>query len=532
MTDSPPRRPSPAPAHDAGPESAAAPPPPPPPPPPPSFEEVYTSLLPYVLRVLWRMGVPARNLRDVAQEVFLVVHRRFEECDPRLSIKAWVASIASHLALRHQRLAGNRRELLARSEAELIDVADPGGDTEALCARAETQRIVRALVQRLEEDRRAVFILYELEGLDMRSIAGALQISENTAWDRLRRARKDLAAAVRRLCARDRDALGVYGARLALAPLALVDGPLLLELGDARLDLPEDLGAPLWARLQGLLAPGEGEGGEGSAPSREAVQAFPPDDGALEEVAAAEASRAAVGTARVGFDIARSKLVAAGAALFLAGAGAGSGVTHALGSRAAPPEVALAHGGALAAVAAVAGGPVGVSATAARVDATMPAAPMAPVLASPAPAAPAPASPAPVAPAPASPAPAAPAPASPAPAAPPPARLASTVAALVPPAATGAMAALPPLDVDLTLIQRAIAALGAGQAAEALDALDRHARSYPRSARAQQRETLAIQALEQLGRRAEAAARAARFRAAFPGSAYLPVIENALNGSP
>ncbi|KYF49873.1 hypothetical protein BE08_25650, partial [Sorangium cellulosum] len=62
--------------------------------------------------------------------------------------------------------------------------------------------------------------------------------------------------------------------------------------------------------------------------------------------------------------------------------------------------------------------------------------------------------------------------------------------------------------------------------------LDRHARSYPRSARAQQRETLVIQALEQIGRRAEAAARAARFRAAFPGSAYLPAIEDALSGSP
>lgn len=510
MTDSPPRRPSPAPAHDAGPDPAAAPPP------RPSFEEVYTSLLPYVLRVLWRMGVPARNLRDVAQEVFLVVHRRFEECDPRLSIKAWVGSIASHLALRHQRLARNRRELLARSEAERIDVADPGGDAEALCARAETQRIVRALVQRLEEDRRAVFILYELEGVDMRSIAGGLQISENTAWDRLRRARRDLAAAVRRLCARDRDALGVYGARLALGPLALADGPLLLELGDARLDLPEDLGALLWARLQGLLASGEGDG---SAAVGEAAQAFPSSDDALEEAAAVGASRAPARIARAGVEIARSKLVAAGAAVFLAGAGAGSGATHARGSRAAPPEVALAHGGALAAVAR---GPVGVGATVARVDVAMPAASMAP----------APALPGLTAPTPASPASAAPAPASPASTAPPPAPLVSTPAAPAPPAMTAATAAVPPLDADLTLIQRAVAALGAGEAAEALDALDRHARSYPRSARAQQRETLAIQALEQIGRRAEAAARAARFRAAFPGSAYLPAIEDALSGSP
>ncbi|WP_437275739.1 sigma-70 family RNA polymerase sigma factor [Sorangium sp. So ce375] len=443
------------------------------PPPRPSFEEVYTGLLQYVLQVLWRMGVPARHLRDVAQEVFLVVHRRFGDYDPRFSMKAWVAGIASHLALRHLRLSRNRRELLARSEGERIDIADPGYDAEQRFAQAETQRIVRELVQRIEGDRRVVFLLYEIEGIEMREIAAALQISENTAWDRLRRARKEFAAAVRRLGARERDALGVYGARFALAPLALAHAPLLLELGDARLDLPEGLGELLWAQLQALLAPAEGDGG---APAGQAARALPPGEGAAEAVPAWEARHAPASLARVGIQVTRAKLVAAGVALFLGGAGVGAGTLYAALPRTAPPEIALVRGDTLAAV------PVGPGATAALADV---------------PAAPSPASPAPP-----------------------------------PPAATGAKAALSPMDTDLTLLQRAIAALGAGRASEALGALDRHARSYPRSPRAQQRETLAIQALEQTGRRAEAAARAARFRKAFPGSAYLPAIEDALNGPP
>ncbi|AGP35996.1 hypothetical protein SCE1572_16690 [Sorangium cellulosum So0157-2] len=420
--------------------------------------------------MLWRMGVPARHLRDVAQEVFLVVHRRFGDYDPRFSMKAWVASIASHLALRHQRLSRNRRELLARSEAERIDVADPSDDAEQRFAQAETQRIVRALVQRIEGDRRVVFLLYELEGIEMREIAAALEIPENTAWDRLRRARKEFAAAVMRLGAKERDALGVH-ARSALAPLALAHGPLLLELGDARLDLPEGLGERLWARLQARLALPEGDGG---APAGQAARAFPPGDAAAEAVLGWEARRAPASLARAGIRVARAKLAAAGAALFLGGAGTGAGALYAALPRPAPPESALVRGDVLAALPASAG------ATAAR--AGVPAA-----LSSPAPA---------------------------------------------PPAATGAKAAVPPMDTDLTLIQRAIAALGAGRATEALEALDRHARSYPRSPRAQQRETLAIQALDQTGRRAEAAARAARFREAFPGSAYLPAIEDALNGAP
>ena len=468
MRESRPRRLSPVPAQDAAPDLTAEPP-------RPSFEDVYKSLLQYVLRVLWRMGVPARNLRDVAQEVFLVVHRRFEDYDPRLPMKAWVASIASHLALRHQRLARNRRELLARSEAERLDVADPGGDPEALFARAETQRIVRELVQRLESDRRVVFILYELEGLDMRAIAEALQISENTAWDRLRRARREFAAAVKRLSASDRGALGVHGARFALAPLALAHGRLLLDLGDARLDLPEDVGALLWTRLEALLAPGAGD--VGAPASQAAPSASSLRDGAADAVPASEASHAPLGLARAGIEVARSKLAAAGAALFLAGAGAGAGTVYAALTRAAPPEIALARGDTLATA------PVGSGETVEL--AAVPAAPSWVV----------------VAPAP-------------------------------PAAATSVKAAVPPLDTDLTLLQRAVAALGAGKATEALDALERHARSYPRSRRAQQRKTLAIQALLQAGRRAEAEARAARFREAFPGSAYLPAIEDAVNGLP
>lgn len=483
MTASQPPRPPPAPAHDTNPGPAAdagpgltadaAPGTAAEPPPRPTFEEVYTGLLRYVLRVLWRMGVPARHLRDVAQEVFLVVYRRFGEYDPRFSMKAWVAGIASNLALRHLQLSRNRRELLARSDGERVDVADPGYDAEQRFAQAETQRIVRELVQRIEGDRRVVFLLYELEGIEMREIAAALQISENTAWDRLRRARKEFAAAVRRLGARERDALGVLGARSALAPLALVDGLRLLELGDARLDLPEDLGEVLWVRLQALLAPGEGDGG---ASADLAARALPPGEGAAEAVPAWDARRAPASFARGGIEVMRAKLVAAGAALFLGGAGAGAGTLYAALPRTAPPEIGLARGDTLAAV------PVGSDAPAALADV--------------------------------------------------PAAVSSAAPAPAPPAAVGAGAAVPPMDADLTLIQRAIAALGSGRASEALGALDRHARSYPRSPRAQQRETLAIQALEQTGRRVEAAARAARFREAFPGSAYLPAIEDALNGSP
>jgi hypothetical protein len=113
-----------------------------------------------------------------------------------------------------------------------------------------------------------------------------------------------------------------------------------------------------------------------------------------------------------------------------------------------------------------------------------------------------------------------------------------------PPTAAGAAAAAPsrapsrkappPGEHDATeeraLLSSAGLALSEGKATEALDVLALHERKYPRSPRAQQREALAIQALVQAGRRADAGARAERFRAAFPHAMFLPAIEAAMNG--
>ncbi len=61
--------------------------------------------------------------------------------------------------------------------------------------------------------------------------------------------------------------------------------------------------------------------------------------------------------------------------------------------------------------------------------------------------------------------------------------------------------------------------------AEALRLCDEHARRFPRGSLSQERESLAIEALFQLGRRDEAKARAARFKQAYPASGHLRKLE-------
>jgi hypothetical protein len=91
-------------------------------------------------------------------------------------------------------------------------------------------------------------------------------------------------------------------------------------------------------------------------------------------------------------------------------------------------------------------------------------------------------------------------------------------------------------DLDLArehaLLERARAAVAAGQGSAALASLEQHARSFPRGRLGQEREVLTIQALMQTGRHADARARGERFRRQFPKSMLLPVVDAALGTNP
>ncbi|WP_437727140.1 hypothetical protein [Sorangium sp. So ce861] len=87
-----------------------------------------------------------------------------------------------------------------------------------------------------------------------------------------------------------------------------------------------------------------------------------------------------------------------------------------------------------------------------------------------------------------------------------------------------AQAALPDAETETGLLQRAQDALGA-RPAEALALTDIHRARFPGGALSQEREVIAIGALKALGRGGEARARADRFVAEHPSSAYRRRIE-------
>lgn len=158
----------------------------------PSFDEVYETHVAFVWRVLRACGVPPDQLEDAAQDVFVVVHRRLPDFEGRSSITTWLFAITRRVAARHRR----RKHVAPPPQApeEATASADPFADV----ARSEAAATIAAILDRMDEDKRLVFALVELEQLSVAEVARMLDLNPNTAHSRLRLARAEFAAAVRR----------------------------------------------------------------------------------------------------------------------------------------------------------------------------------------------------------------------------------------------------------------------------------------------------------------------------------------------
>lgn len=164
------------------------------------FLTVYEELFPFVWRVACRLGVPAGAVDDVCQDVFLVVHRRLPEFEGRSSLKTWVYGILQHVVMVRRRTT--KRKERDRAEIDPESLVDQAPGPHEAARGAEAARIAHALLAQLDDDKRAMLVLVDLEGLSVPEAAEATQAKLNTAYARLRAARADFAAAVARFHAK------------------------------------------------------------------------------------------------------------------------------------------------------------------------------------------------------------------------------------------------------------------------------------------------------------------------------------------
>jgi RNA polymerase sigma-70 factor (ECF subfamily) len=163
------------------------------------FRELYDANLPFVWRSLRRLGVSEAEAADAAQEVFLVIHRKLPEFEGRAKVTTWIFRICMRVASDRRRRAHVRREVY--DEAGVPECRDgAGGPVEAL-ERMQDLALFEAAMARMDLGQRAVFTLFELEGMTGDDVAEVLGIPLGTVYSRLRLGRESFRKAVRSLSA-------------------------------------------------------------------------------------------------------------------------------------------------------------------------------------------------------------------------------------------------------------------------------------------------------------------------------------------
>jgi RNA polymerase sigma-70 factor, ECF subfamily len=166
----------------------------------PDLSAIFDDHFDFVWNALQRLGVRQADLEDLAHEVFLKVHARFDDYDSSRPIRPWLFGFAYRVAAAHRRLLRHRVEVFGHAVEPVDPVPLPDESAEA----HEESALVRDALDAVDFDRRAVLLLHDGEDVPVPAIAVELGIPVNTAYSRLRVAREEFGAAVRMLRKRRR----------------------------------------------------------------------------------------------------------------------------------------------------------------------------------------------------------------------------------------------------------------------------------------------------------------------------------------
>jgi RNA polymerase sigma-70 factor, ECF subfamily len=147
----------------------------------------------YVQRTLRRLGTDRSEVDDLAQEVFLVLHRRWSEYDQSRPLRPYLFGVAVRIALANQR---KRSREVAFANIELSD--DTPGPEEVL-SNKETRALLQVALKRIPLPRRTVLVMHELDRVPVTEVAATLSIPLFTVYSRLRKAREELRLETQRI---------------------------------------------------------------------------------------------------------------------------------------------------------------------------------------------------------------------------------------------------------------------------------------------------------------------------------------------
>jgi RNA polymerase sigma-70 factor, ECF subfamily len=166
----------------------------------PPFREVYQRYFDFVWSSVKHLGIGTESIDDVVQEVFIVIHAKLHTVQQPESLRSWIYGVTRRTVSGHRR---SRKVQGVSSSSDRLEDAPALAGTPLDAAEQNAQlAVLSSLLAEIDEPKREVFFLAELEEMTVPEIAEALEIPINTAYSRLRAARQAFEAGLARRAAR------------------------------------------------------------------------------------------------------------------------------------------------------------------------------------------------------------------------------------------------------------------------------------------------------------------------------------------
>ena len=153
------------------------------------FPEVFRDHLDFVVRVVSRLTHPQNSdLDDLVQEVMIVAFRKWSKFDHQCRVSTWLYGITWRVVAAWCRK--NKHRILSQHFDEQSDPRDSQSPHDAMEV-AEQIRRVYFVLDSMNEKKREVLVLFEIQGFKGNEIAELLGCKQSTVYTRLLKARRE-----------------------------------------------------------------------------------------------------------------------------------------------------------------------------------------------------------------------------------------------------------------------------------------------------------------------------------------------------
>ncbi len=138
-----------------------------------AYKLLYDAHIDYLYRFLKQFRKSDSDVQDLVQRAFIKAYEGLDAFNHRSTFKTWLFRIA----LNEMRSDARRNSIISFVDSEEVDDAVSSNEEETLAWNAT----LRSLFEQLDETKRIVFVLYEVEGYSHAEIAVMLHFGESTS---------------------------------------------------------------------------------------------------------------------------------------------------------------------------------------------------------------------------------------------------------------------------------------------------------------------------------------------------------------